>query len=276
MARIKMPNSQTRGTQPQLPGESIAGLRVIVTGGASGMGAALVRDFASHGANVVSLDLNEAAGLAVVGAAASAAGSVAFVRCDVADVASVTLAFGLAIETLGGLDCLVHAAGIAPGSPAEAITSEAWDQVFAINARGTMLTNQAAFERLKAGGGRIINFASGAALNGYPGKAHYAASKGAVLSWTRSVAKEWGRYGITVNAIAPAISTPMYQETRSLMSADALAAHDARMASDMPIDGKLGDPDRDLAPLMRFLAGAGSRFITGQVFAVDGGLAMVR
>ena len=68
----------------------------------------------------------------------------------------------------------------------------------------------------------------------------------------------------------------MYLKTRSLMSAEALAALDARLAADMPIDGKLGDPDRDLAPVMRFLAGPGSRFITGQIFAIDGGLMMVR
>lgn len=93
-----------------------------------------------------------------------------------------------------------------------------------------------------------------------------------MLAWSRTVAKEWGQCGVTVNCIAPAIDTPMYQKTRSLMTPEALAALDA----DMPIDGKLGDPDRDLAPALRFLAGPGSCFITGQIFAVDGGVTMVR
>jgi NAD(P)-dependent dehydrogenase (short-subunit alcohol dehydrogenase family) len=249
----------------------IDGLRIVVTGGASGMGEALVRDFARHQAKVVSMDIADEAGQAIAAAAGAA-----FVHCDVSDEASVGSAFEQSARQLGGLDVLVHAAGIAPGATADQITLAGWEKVFAVNARGTFLTNQAAFEHLKGHGGRIINFASAAGITGLPGKAHYAATKGAVIAWTRTVAKEWGQYGITVNCIAPAIDTPMYQKTRSLMSAEALAALDAKLAADMAIGGKLGDPDRDLAPVLRFLAGPGSRFITGQIFSVDGGLTMVR
>lgn len=249
----------------------IDGLRIVVTGGASGMGEAMVKDFARHGARVVSLDITDGAGQAIAAQAGAA-----YVHCDVSDQASVEAAFAEATGQLGGLDVLVHAAGIAPGAPAEEITLSGWEKVFAVNARGTFLTNQAAFAHLRDGGGRIINFASAAGISGQPNKAHYSATKGAVIAWTRTVAKEWGQYGITVNCIAPAIETPMYLKTRSLMSAEALAALDAKLAADMPIGGKLGDPDRDLAPVLRFLAGPGSRFITGQIFAIDGGLTMVR
>ena len=249
----------------------VKGLHIVVTGGASGMGEAMVKDFARHGAHVVSLDVADEAGQAI--AAAAGAG---YVHCDVSDEPSVAEAFAQAIRQLGGLDVLVHAAGIAPGAPAEAITLSGWEKVFAINARGTFLTNQAAFAHLKHQGGRIINFASGAGITGMPNKAHYSATKGAVLAWSRAIAKEWGQYGITVNCIAPAIETPMYRKTRSLMSADAVSALDAKLAANMPLGGKLGDPDRDLAPVLRFLAGPGSRFITGQIFSVDGGLTMVR
>jgi NAD(P)-dependent dehydrogenase (short-subunit alcohol dehydrogenase family) len=256
---------------------SVSGLRIVVTGGASGMGEAVVRDFARFGAKLALLDVNDADGRAIAkSTAGSGPGITEFAHCDVSDETSVKAAFGEAIAFLGGLDVLVHAAGIAPGAPAESIMLADWERVFAVNARGTFLTNQAAFAYLKVGGGRILNFASGAGITGLRNKAHYSATKGAVLSWTRTIAKEWGQYGITANCIAPAISTPMYQETRSSMSADALAALDARLASDMPIDGRLGAAERDLVPLMRFLAGAGSRFITGQVFSVDGGLTMVR
>lgn len=249
----------------------IAGLRIIVTGGASGMGEALVKDFSHHGAKVVSLDVSDEAG----GEIAEAAGAT-FIHCDVSDQDSVASAFAQAAAVLGGLDVLVHAAGVAPGAAADKITLSGWEKVFAVNARGTFLTNQTAFGYLKQHGGRIINFASAAGISGLPNKAHYSATKGAVLAWSRTVAKEWGQFGITVNCIAPAIDTPMYQKTRSLMAPEALAALDTKLAADMPIDGKLGDPDRDLAPVLRFLAGPGSRFITGQIFAVDGGVTMVR
>ncbi|MDO7842241.1 SDR family NAD(P)-dependent oxidoreductase [Sphingomonas immobilis] len=254
----------------------LTGQRIAVTGGASGMGAALLAPLAAAGARVVSLDRSEAAGRA----AAEAAGIAGFVACDVSDKGSVDAAFAESAALLGGLDTLVHAAGIAPASPAEDITVEAWDQIFAVNARGTLLTNQAAFRLIRDGnggaGGRILNFASGAGVSGLPNKAHYSATKGAVVAWSRTAAKEWGKHNVTVNMIAPAIATPMYAKTRSEMSPQALAALDARLATDMPIDGRLGDPERDFVPLMLFLCSPGARFLTGQIYAIDGGLLMVR
>jgi NAD(P)-dependent dehydrogenase (short-subunit alcohol dehydrogenase family) len=198
------------------------------------------------------------------------------VHCDVSDAASVNAAFTEADSFLGGLDALVHAAGIAPGEPASEVTSEAWDKVMAVNARSTMLTNQAAFHRLKDKGGRIVNFASGAGVMGMVGKASYSASKGAVLSWTRTIAREWGQHRINVNAVCPGISTPMYAKTRSLMTPEQLVEHDAFMAREVPLGGKLGDPDEDFLPVIRFLIGPGSKFMTGQTFQVDGGMVMVR
>jgi NAD(P)-dependent dehydrogenase (short-subunit alcohol dehydrogenase family) len=257
--------------------DSLAGIRAIVTGGASGMGAGITSAYAAHGAHVISLDIQAGPGAEIAGKATAAGpGWARFIEADVSDKASVDAAFAEATEALGGLDVLVHAAGIAPGAPAESIAVEDWDNVLAVNARGTFLTNQAAFRYLSQGGGRIINFASSAGVIGLRNKAHYAASKGAVVAWTRTVAREWGHLGITVNMIAPTIATPMYAKTRSLMTPEQLAALDATLKAEMPVDGELGDIDRDLVPLMVFLAGAGSRFITGQIFSVDGGLMMVR
>jgi NAD(P)-dependent dehydrogenase (short-subunit alcohol dehydrogenase family) len=257
--------------------DPLTGLRAIVTGGASGMGAGIVGAYAAHGAHVISLDVQAGPGTEIAEKATAAGpGWVRFIEADVSDKASVDAAFARAAEALGGLDVLVHAAGIAPGAPAEHISVEDWDNVLAVNARGTFLTNQAAFRYLSENGGKIINFASSAGVIGLRNKAHYSASKGAVVAWTRTVAKEWGPLGITVNMIAPAIATPMYAKTRSLMTPDQLAALDATLKAEMPIDGRLGDIDRDLVPLMVFLAGPGSRFLTGQIFSVDGGLMMVR
>jgi len=250
---------------------SVFGKRVIVTGGASGMGDAIARDLCTHGARVVSLDINADDGARFAVEAGSH-----FIRCDVTSASSVRESIDDAASHLGGLDALVHAAGIAPGASAEQIELSQWDQVLAVNARGTFLVNQAVFPLLEDAGGRIINFASSAGLQGYPGKGAYAASKGAVLAWTRTIAHEWGRHGITVNAIAPAISTPMYLKTRSLMSPAQLEEHESMLARDLPLGGRLGDPVRDLAPVIRFLVSDDSGFVTGQTIAVDGGLLMVR
>jgi NAD(P)-dependent dehydrogenase (short-subunit alcohol dehydrogenase family) len=257
--------------------EPLAGIRAIVTGGASGMGAGIVSAYAAHGAQVISLDIQPGPGTEIAQkATADGPGRATFVTADVSDKASVDAAFARAAQVLGGLDVLVHAAGIAPGAPAQDIAVEDWDAVMAVNARGTFLTNQAAFRYLHGSGGAIINFASASGVSGLPNKAHYSASKGAVVAWTRTVAREWGAHGITVNMIAPAISTPMYAKTRSLMTAEQLATLDATLRAQMPIDGQLGEIDRDLVPLMVFLAGPGARFMTGQIFAVDGGILMVR
>jgi len=248
----------------------LADKRIIVTGGGRGIGAAVVKAFVEEGAHVVSLDLSESVPLDVPGA-----GWARTRTCDIADSHSVDTAFAWADQQLGGLDVLVHAAGIAPNARADAISLDEWEQVFAVNTRGTFLTNRAAYERLKDNGGRIINFASAAGVLGQPGKAHYAASKGAVLAWTRTVAREWGPLGITVNAIAPAMWTPMYDATRASMSPEQLQQHDAFMAGQVPIGGRLGEPARDLAPVLVFLAGDGSRFVTGQTLMIDGGMLML-
>jgi NAD(P)-dependent dehydrogenase (short-subunit alcohol dehydrogenase family) len=247
------------------------GRRIVITGGASGMGEGLVRALPALGAEVVSLDLAEERGTSI-----AAEVGVGFHQIDVSDPDSVQEAFAAAVGDLGGLDVLINAAGIAPGATAVDTTLALWDKVMAVNATGTLLTNQAAFPYLREAGGQILNFASAAGVNGYPAKPAYAASKGAVLAWSRSVAVEWAPFAITVNCIVPGIWTPMYDTTRSLMSPETLAAHDEVMKQRVPLKGRLGDIEEDFVPVMAFLASEGARFMTGQMFAIDGGSTMVR
>jgi NAD(P)-dependent dehydrogenase (short-subunit alcohol dehydrogenase family) len=247
--------------------------RLIVTGTAGGIGASVLRGLVAAGARVAAMDVSDAAGREQAARAdADGPGSASYFHCDVRVRDEVEGAFGAAVAWLGGLDGLVNIAGVERAAPAEAIDDADWDLMFDVNARGTLHTNQAAFPHLRERGGRILNFGSAAGVMGLPGCAHYSAAKAAVLGWTRTVAKEWGRHGISVNAAAPGMWTPMYEAHRARMDAEALAAHDRMMAGLIPLGGRLGDPDRDMTPFVVFMMGEGARFITGQTLAVDGGL----
>lgn len=158
---------------------TLDGKQIIVTGGAKGMGAALARDLVAQGAVVVALDIDEPS--ADGAGDADTGGALRFLRCDVADEAAVQSAMREGHGWMGGLWGLVHAAGMATSAPAEAFDLDTWERIFAVNARGTFLTNRAAFPMLRQAGGRILNFATAAGMTGLRGKAHYAATKGAVL-----------------------------------------------------------------------------------------------
>jgi NAD(P)-dependent dehydrogenase (short-subunit alcohol dehydrogenase family) len=254
----------------------LAGKRIVVLGGARGMGEAAVKAFGREGAGVAVLDLDrERAGRVAAAAADLGPGHVEARRADVSDRHDLARAFEWATGWLGGLDALVNAAGIQRDAPAESTGDDAWDVQFAVNARGTFLSNQLAFPYLQELGGRIVNFASGAGVTGMPGAAAYAATKGAVLAWTRTIALEWGRYGIIANAVVPAIRTDMADEHRARLDPDQQVELDERHAREIPLGGRLGDPELDFAPVAVFLVSDASRFITGQTICVNGGKLLV-
>lgn len=251
----------------------LRGRKVIVTGTARGIGAATVRALVAEGASVACLDVLDEEGAAEAETASRAGpGTATYRHCDISRRAETQAAIDDAVAELGGLHALINIAGVELTAPAETIDDAHWDRMMEVNARGTMNTNQAVFPHLKAHGGQIVNFGSGAGVRGMAGGAAYSAAKGAVLAWSRTVAQEWARYNITVNAIAPGIWTPMYDAHRSRMTPEELEAHDRHMAGYVPLGGKLGDPDRDLAPVMVFMVSEGARFITGQTLPVDGGM----
>lgn len=250
--------------------ERIDGKKVIVTGGTSGMGEGIVRAFPDLGAKVVFWGRNETAGKKIE----EETGAV-FVKAEVSDKDSVENAMKNSVELLNGVDVFIHAAGIGPHCPAHQIEYDSWKSVMDINATGTFLTNESVFPYMKEHGGHIINFTSASAFIISPGQAHYAASKGAVNCWSRTIAKEWMPYNIRVNMIAPCIKTPMYEQMCAMMSPEQLEAHKASMA-DLCLGGEMGDMTTDFIPVMAFMASDSSKFITGQTISVDGGIMMVR
>jgi NAD(P)-dependent dehydrogenase (short-subunit alcohol dehydrogenase family) len=246
----------------------LAGRRIVVSGAASGIGAAAVAAFTDAGADVVGTyhstpppdDLRQRAG---------------WVQCDVRDRASVDRALDEAVGILGGIDVLLHAAGIWQSARPETLTEEDLDFVLDTNFRSTVLMNQAAFLRMKGGEDcRILNLGSGEAVRGNPSAPHYAAAKAAVQAWTRSAAAAWGRDGVTVNALSPAVKTAGLDRMRDQLGERA-EAFLASVRATMPLRGDLGDPYEDLGPVMVFMAGPGSRYMTGQLIAVNGGMQMV-
>lgn len=256
----------------------LTGKRIAVTGAARGIGGALVRVLASEGAVVAALDVLDDLGSKLADDASTRGpGRVRYLHCDVTSRQEVTAAFDACARDLGGLDGLVHAAGVETRTPAENITDAEWQTVLDVSLTGAFLTNQAAFDLMRAsGGGRILNFASGAGLEPFPGAAHYSAAKAGVIGWSRSVAHAWGQHGLTVNTIVPAMWTPLYQSSREHFTAEELVRHDALMAERIPLGGRLGDPDRDLAPMLLVLLSDAASFVTGQIFCIDGGLSHVR
>jgi NAD(P)-dependent dehydrogenase (short-subunit alcohol dehydrogenase family) len=256
----------------------LQGKRIIVTGAARGMGAATVRAYVAAGANVIAMDVTDDTGQAVVAEArGNGPGTADYLHVDIADRDSVESAFAEAVKRLGGLDVLAHPAAIQRSSDAGNVSVEDWDLMFAVNVRGTMLTNQVAWRYMKeCGGGSIINFGSISGQRPEPTAAAYSAAKGAVHSWTRTAAGTWGADKVRVNAILPAMATPMYQEAMARSNEAQRTASYWRNRESIALGQEYGDPDRDLGPVMVFLASDASRFITGQLIPVDGGQTSVR
>jgi NAD(P)-dependent dehydrogenase (short-subunit alcohol dehydrogenase family) len=244
----------------------LRGKRVVVTGGAGGIGNAAVRLFCRLGADV---------GCTFHSTRPDVPGRVSLRSCDVSNADDVRATFAAFAEEFGGLDALVHAAGVHESCPADGLTVGTWEAIFASNVTSTLLTNQAAFEHMRSRGGAIVNMGSCEAVRGRAGSAAYASTRGAVMAWSRSIALEWGPFGVRVNSVAPVDETAIAKRERAALDDRGRAAMDAALQQVIPLGGKMGDPLRDLAPVLAFLISDAAAFITGQTISVDGGLMML-
>lgn len=242
----------------------------VVTGGASGMGESTCHELGRRGHKVAVMDLNGDAAQRVAEELRADGVPALGVATDVSDRAAVDEAFAKVRTELGPVHILVTSAGVVDFAPFLEITPQVWQRLVDVNLNGTFHCAQVALpDMLEAGWGRIVMISSSSAQRGSPGMAHYAASKGALISFTKSLAREFGPNGITVNNIPPSgIETPMQHQGQA-------AGHlppNEQMAASIPL-GHLGTGD-DIAAAVGFLCSEEAGFITGQTLGVNGGSVM--
>lgn len=246
---------------------------VIVTGGGGGIGGATCRRFAAEGARVAVFDLNLDAAEKVAAAIRDTGGRAQAFRCDITDRDSVNAAVAAAEAQLGPVDVLVNNAGWDVFKPFTKTEPAQWDRLIAINLTGALHMHHAVLPGMAARKqGRIVNIASDAARVGSSGEAVYAACKGGLVAFSKTIAREHARHGITVNVVCPGpTDTALFADYREgagnpekLMEA---------FTRSIPL-GRIGQPD-DLPGAVLFFASADAAYVTGQVLSVSGGLTMV-
>jgi NAD(P)-dependent dehydrogenase (short-subunit alcohol dehydrogenase family) len=242
----------------------LEGRRALVTGGASGIGAAIARRLAAEGARVTIGDI-DTDGAAEVASEIDADST----RLDVTDPESARLA----VEGAGGVDVLVNNAGTDEFGFFTHTDPDLWERLLAINLKGVFACTHAVLPGMQqAGYGRIVNIASEAGRVGSKGSAVYSAAKGGVIAFTKTIARENARYGITVNAIAPGpIDTPLLRAALEFGELGEKVIETMKAGTQMR---RLGEPD-EVAAAVAFLASDDASYVTGETLGVSGGLGMV-
>lgn len=240
----------------------LSGKTAAITGGAGGIGAAIARLFAEHGATLALLDLN-GGGAAETAAGLNGAGHFGG-GVDVSDEASVAGAFATAADAVGEIDILVNTAAIAGAATVEEMAVAEWDDMIRINLRGTFLCCRAVMPAMRQRKwGRIVNFASEVAHRGNPGLSHYAASKAAVIAFSKCLALEAISHGICVNTLSPG-------PTDTAMLAGIEEEVIAKLVNDLMPIGRLGKTE-EIAAAALFLASDDASFCVGTTLNVNGG-----
>ncbi|MEO9967816.1 MAG: 3-oxoacyl-ACP reductase FabG [Reichenbachiella sp.] len=238
----------------------------IVTGGSAGIGRAAVLKLADEGAKIAIWDIDEAQGQELANELSSRSIQAIFQKVNTADPEAVNSAAEEVIRQLGRIDILINNAGITRDATIKKMTNDQWDQVIAVNLTGVFNCIKAASPNMiENGSGRIINTSSVVGLAGNFGQTNYAATKAGVIGMTKTLARELGKYQITVNAVAPGfIATEMVKAMPEKVI--------EMMISKTPL-GRLGTPE-DIASAYVFLASDDASFITGTVISVDGAVTL--
>jgi 3-oxoacyl-[acyl-carrier protein] reductase/pyridoxal 4-dehydrogenase len=231
----------------------------VVTGAAQGIGKAIADKLAEEGASVVAADVNAA------GVEAAAPDGGVGMGVDVSSETDVKRMIADTVAELGRLDVLVNNAAIVPFTAWDDVDFAEWRRIMSVNLDGTFLCCHHAYPVMReAGYGRIVNISSNVVLAGTPNLAHYVASKGGVLGFTRALAREIGKYGITVNAVAPGLT-----ETEGVLASPHAEAFEfVQMLQCLPRRGVAAD----IAPSVAFLASEESGWVTGQLLVADAGM----
>lgn len=247
--------------------QGLAGRHFLVTAGGSGIGRACARAIAFAGGGVAIVDINEAAARDAAAEMITLGGKAIAVAADVSDRAQMEAAVARAERDLGDLNGAVAGAGVSLPEPAEAVTRAAWDKVIGVSLTGCFLTCQIVGRRLLAHGrgGSIVTIASTDAFSAHAGRVAYCAAKHATVGLVRTLAIEWGRHGVRVNAVAPgATDTP---GVRANIPPEQIE----NVLIDRTPLGRLGEPD-DMGRVAAFLLSDAAAYVSGAVVPVDGGL----
>lgn len=239
----------------------------LVTGAAAGIGAACAKRLAGDGVAIGVLDLDEERCADTVKAIKDAGGKAIALGADVSNRASARAAVEKCREALGPITILVNNAGVTDFTPFEELTDERWDFIFAVNMRGPFIVTQECLPDMKAAGwGRIVNISSSSAQTGAVNMIPYSSSKGAMVTMTRSMAQEFGPYGITVNNIPPGsvMGTIMSEANRERFQVPTEV-----LQKSVPVR-RLGEPD-DIANACSWLCNEATGYVTGQTIGVNGG-----
>jgi len=237
----------------------------IITGGAGGIGKGIATAFVKAGAKVAIVDVNKEVGLATLEDLKEIQPDSIFVQADLADHQNLKNVVNHVVSTFGKLDVLVNNAHASRSKPFLDQTQADFDLSFNTGFYPTFYLMQAAIPHLKETKGNIINFASGAGIEGHATQASYAAAKEAIRAITRVAANEFGKDGITVNLIAPIANSPGVKQW-----AEAEPEYYQEVLNKIPLQ-KFGDPELDIGRVAVFLASDDSKYISGQTINVDGG-----